>query len=232
MLTVAIRQRKHIRLDRSQIKYLALIVAAVLLFICLYVGALYAATPARGAEAQPVHAQANGHTESVGCPQVRASKWNAQVDRRRDLDGTAGHLRKTKYPVCLRKYKTVKAHNLRRIKVCRSSAKWTGASTFGTTASDDNGIGYRGDNLFSYTDSFAELKMGTALGGLPLHAVRYAHHGRYSARSVKRDIGGGGGAVGGYERGFDAHAPLARKLHINGLAVVQLTKKPCRKVRF
>jgi len=166
------------------------------------------------------------------CNTVSSSKWNRQVDRRRDLDGTAGHLYKVKYPVCVRKYKIVKAHNLKRIKVCRSSAKWTGASTFGTSAGDDNGIGYRGDNLFSFSDSFAELNMGTALGGLPLHAVRYAHRGRYTARSVKRDIGGGGGSVRGYTRGFDAHAPLARKLHINGLAVVQLTKKPCRKVRF
>lgn len=183
-------------------------------------------------QAAPLDVEADRHAKPIGCASVKASKYNAQVDRRRDLDGTAGHLRKTKYPVCVRKYKTVKSHNLRRIKACRSSAKWTGASTFGTTSYDDNGIGYRGDHLFSYTDSFAELNMGTALGGLPLHAVRYAHHGRYSARSVKRDIGGGGGSVGGYTRGFDAHAPLARKLHISGLAVIQLTKKPCRGVRF
>lgn len=166
------------------------------------------------------------------CSHVKASKFNSQVDRRRELDGTAGKLYKVKYPVCVRKYKIVKAHNLKRIKVCRSSAKWTGASTFGTSSGDDNGIGYRGDNLFNYLDSFAELNMGTALGGLPLHAVRFAHHIGYTARSVKRDIGGGGGSVGGYTRGFDAHAPLARKLHINGLAVIQLTKKPCRGVRF
>lgn len=69
--------------------------------------------------------------------------------------------------------------------------------------------------------SFAELRMGTALGGLPYRAkirVLYRHR---KITLAKRDIGLGGGDVGGFPRSIDLWHRAAAYLRIPGLAVVQ-----------
>lgn len=107
MLTVAIRQRKPIRFERSQIKYLALIVAAVLLFICLYVGALYAATPARGNATEQTTAPVRSVAPS--CSTVGHRKWNHLVRLERKIDGFSAHRLRDR-PVCVSLYKPFKRH--------------------------------------------------------------------------------------------------------------------------
>lgn len=97
-----------------------------------------------------------------------------------------------------------------------------GASVFG--GGDGSGcVGYRGANLCGPLGrrAFAELGMGTALGGLPHKArIRVLYRGR-KLTLTKRDIGLGGGAVGGWRRAIDLWHVPARTLGVRGLAVVQ-----------
>lgn len=98
-----------------------------------------------------------------------------------------------------------------------------GASYFGGPEDASSGcIGYRGDNLCGWKwRSFAELSMGSALGGLPYGAkirVLYRHR---KIALVKRDIGLGGGAVGGLPRAIDLWHEAAHFLRVPGLAVVR-----------
>ena len=99
-----------------------------------------------------------------------------------------------------------------------------GASLFGGPGDASSGCtGYRGDNLCSDWKwrSFAELGMGSALGGLPYGAkIRVLYRGR-KLTVVKRDIGLGGGNVGGFPRAIDLWHTAASRLRIPGLAVVQ-----------
>ena len=84
------------------------------------------------------------------------------------------------------------------------TVRWrlAGASVFGG-ACEYGSTGYRGDNLNRRWRSFAELGMGRALGGLPYGAkIRVLLHGR-KLTIVKRDIGLGGGNVGGLPRSID-----------------------------
>lgn len=88
----------------------------------------------------------------------------------------------------------------------------TGASIFGG-ACEYGHTGYRGDNLDSHPDTFAELGNGSALGGLPYMAkVEFKTADGRILVAYKRDIGGGGGSVGGYTRSFDLYQPFASKL--------------------
>lgn len=99
-----------------------------------------------------------------------------------------------------------------------------GASLYGGPTDASSGCtGYRGFNLCAPGKwrSFAELRMGTALGGLPNGArIRILYRGR-KLTVVKRDIGLGGGDVGGWPRSIDLWWKAARRLRVNGLAVVQ-----------
>jgi hypothetical protein len=79
-----------------------------------------------------------------------------------------------------------------------------GASTFGGRCESGH-TGYRGAYLPKLWKSFAELNMGTALGGLPNGAkirILYPPTGR-KMTIYKRDIGLGGGSVGGWPRKID-----------------------------
>jgi len=99
----------------------------------------------------------------------------------------------------------------------------TGASLFGGPGDASSGCtGYRGDNLCGWKwRSFAELGMGSAMGGLPYGArVRVMHEGR-KLTLVKRDIGLGGGPVGGLPRGIDLWHRAAAYLRVPGVAVVR-----------
>lgn len=83
---------------------------------------------------------------------------------------------------------------------------WTkvGASTYGGRCESGH-TGYRGAHLPTLWRSFAELNMGTAMGGLPNGAkirILYPPTGR-KMTIYKRDIGAGGGPVFGFRRAID-----------------------------
>lgn len=98
-----------------------------------------------------------------------------------------------------------------------------GASVYGGPGDASSGCtGYRGDHLCGWKwRSFAELRMGSALGGLPYGArIRVLYRGR-RITLVKRDIGLGGGSVGGWPRSIDLWWKAGSYLRVNGLAVVR-----------
>ena len=103
------------------------------------------------------------------------------------------------------------------------SWRTTGASVYGGPGDSTSGcVGFRGDNLCGWKwRSFAELRMGSALGGLPHGAkIRVLYRGR-KMTLVLRDIGLGGGDVGGWPRSVDVWWKAAKRLHIHGLAVIR-----------
>lgn len=89
-----------------------------------------------------------------------------------------------------------------------------GATTFGGSADPGTGsTGYRGDNLNGRM-AWAELDMGSALGGLPYGArIRITYGGR-SVIASKLDIGGGGGPIGGVHRAVDLWWETAQALGV------------------
>ncbi len=108
-----------------------------------------------------------------------------------------------------------------------------GATTFGGPGDPGTGsTGYRGDNLHQYPNSYAELSNpGTldfaALGGLPYkQRLRITAPTGKSAIAYKRDVGKGGGPVGGVKRGIDLWYELAEKLGLGGVwsGVVKIAK--------
>ena len=97
----------------------------------------------------------------------------------------------------------------------------TGASTFGQPCDPGEIVGYHGDPIAQRPDGtypnpliFAELGMGTALGGLH-YAQRIRVKDPVSRRSItlrKLDIGLGGSAIAGLRRGLDVLWPALRRL--------------------
>jgi hypothetical protein len=104
------------------------------------------------------------------------------------------------------------------------AGKSWGASMFGGPSDPGTGhIGYRGDDLNSKWDSFAELGMGNALGGLPYGAaLNVTGPNGKTLKLYKRDIGKGGGPVNGKPRAIDLWYKAAQKLGIHGLGVVRV----------
>ena len=96
------------------------------------------------------------------------------------------------------------------------ATKWhqTGASVFGQPCDPWETIGYRGDLFATHPLTFAELGMGTYLGGLPYRArVRVKDPvSRRSITLLKLDIGAGGDTVHGVRRGLDVLWPALRRL--------------------
>src|SRR2546425_13167039 len=100
------------------------------------------------------------------------------------------------------------------------------ASTFGGPGDPGTGsTGYRGDNLNQHPDSFAELSKNpgaldfSALGNLP-HGTPVTVTNPANGKSLtlyKRDVGAGGGGVGGTHRSIDLWYKAAQQLGINGL---------------
>jgi hypothetical protein len=165
-------------------------------------------------------------TSVVTVSAVSPSTYNSELRTRRSLTGKPVRFRAK--PVELSVYQKLRTNNRKLIRRCKASAISTGASVYGT-GNDAGTIGYRGDHLPSYDDSFATLETGLAqIHAWPHRTRRWLHRGRQSARGVKRDIGHGGGRVGGFVRSIDLHAPLASKLRVSGLAVIQITRRPCR----
>lgn len=97
------------------------------------------------------------------------------------------------------------------------------ASDFGGPGDPGTGsTGYKGDNLYQHPDSYAELNMGTALGGLPyLAPLDVTYHGK-TARLLKRDIGAGGAGLSGHVRGLDLWFEAAKALGFGGLDNVMI----------
>ena len=90
----------------------------------------------------------------------------------------------------------------------------TGASVFGQPCDAGEVVGYRGDSLNANPLTFAELGMGTALGGLK-YRQRIRVKDPVSRRSItlwKIDIGLGGSAIAGLRRGLDVLYPALRRL--------------------
>ena len=90
----------------------------------------------------------------------------------------------------------------------------TGASVFGQPCDAGEVVGYRGDSLNANPLTFAELGMGTALGGLK-YRQRIRVKDPVSKRSItlwKIDIGLGGSAIAGLRRGLDVLYPALRRL--------------------
>jgi len=71
--------------------------------------------------------------------------------------------------------------------------------------------------------AFAELRMGTALGGLPHGAKVQITYGGRSVIAEKLDIGLGGPGCGGHSREIDLWYQTAQALGFNGLAPVTVT---------
>ena len=97
------------------------------------------------------------------------------------------------------------------------------ATTFGGPGDPGTGsVGYKGDNLNAKPNSFAELNMGTALGGLPYMApITVALRGK-KMTLYKRDIGGGGPGLNGHTRAVDIWYQAAQQLGLNGLEDVMV----------
>ncbi len=107
----------------------------------------------------------------------------------------------------------------------RGGGRSVGASVFGGPADPGTGhIGYRGDDLNVFPNSFAELNMGTALGNLPYKAKLRVTGPKGSKVLYKRDIGAGGGNVQGKTRAIDLWYKAAEALGISGLGLVKIEK--------
>lgn len=97
------------------------------------------------------------------------------------------------------------------------------ASDYGGPGDPTSGThGYHGDNLTGRM-AFAELGMGTLLGGLPYKAKVKIEYGGKSVIAEKLDIGLGGPGCGGHTRGIDLWYQTAQALGFSGLAPVTVT---------
>ena len=97
------------------------------------------------------------------------------------------------------------------------------ASQFGGAGDPGTGSqGYKGDDLNRFPNSFAELGMGTAMGGLAYkQPITVSYKGK-SITVLKRDIGGGGGGLDGKVRGPDLWYQAAQRIGLPGLANVMV----------
>ena len=98
-----------------------------------------------------------------------------------------------------------------------------GASYYGGPTDHVSGtVGAAGVSLPG-TMSFAELAMGKALGGLPMHAKLKIGYGGKSVVAEKLDIGSGGDDVGGHNRAIDLWYETANAIGMPGTAVVKVS---------
>ncbi len=100
------------------------------------------------------------------------------------------------------------------------AGQFVGATEYGGPGDPSSGIfGSSGANLLDVPDSYAELggttfQTATAMGGLPYLTPLRITWGNRSAIAYKRDIGLGGGPVGGLPRVLDLWWELASRLGI------------------
>lgn len=103
-----------------------------------------------------------------------------------------------------------------------------GASTYGWTAGDDNGVDRRDRSLFSGSIAVAELgfngSVGGALGNIPYGTKAKVSYKGKQVEVTFRDVGSGGGPVKGKPRVLDLHYRAAKPIGFpNGTDLVQLT---------
>lgn len=104
-----------------------------------------------------------------------------------------------------------------------STGELVGASYYGGPTDGVSGtVGAAGVSLPG-KDSFAELAMGKALGGLPFHTKLKISRGGKSVIAEKLDIGLGGDDVNGHNRAIDLWYETAAKLGLNGVGVVKVS---------
>lgn len=207
----------NIRLETPTLKIMALVAicASFLLALHLFADPL-PATAAKGEVIEKVKRP---------CKSVTPRTYNKRVRVLDSITGKRHH--KASRKVCKSHLRKLLKKIKQARKTCKARALTVTASVYGGRG-DDNGIGYRGDRLFNHSDSFAELNMGSALGGLPLHAKRWVNYRSRTARGTKRDIGGGGAGLAGTVRAIDLHAPLASRLRFPwGIGIVRVSRHNC-----
>lgn len=164
------------------------------------------------------------------CPTIRAKKYNKYLRLRAQITGNKKQVRKLakSKPVCIRQYKKLKKDIRKKRKICKRRAITTGASYYGygDNSPANSAVGAYG-TLHGY--AFAELGMGSAMGGLTPNGWYYVNaRGRsHSVRGQKRDIGAGGGPIMGYTRGIDLYEPFRNKLELYDNGVVNVSKNDC-----
>ncbi len=101
-----------------------------------------------------------------------------------------------------------------------------GASYYGgpTDPSTPGHTGYRGDDLDG-THAFAELGMGTDMGGLPRGTEVWVIYNGQSVLATKLDIGAGGSNVDGLPRVIDLWYETAQAIGFTGTGPVMIMRK-------
>lgn len=165
------------------------------------------------------------------CHTVAAKKYNAYLRLRGEITGnnkTYKKLLKSK-PVCVRPYyKNLKKSIKKQRKKCIKRSILTGASYYGY---GDNYPANSAAGAYGTltNNSFAELGMGNAMGGLPPNSWWYVSHvgSGFAVRGEKRDIGAGGGPIAGLPRGIDLYEPFLNALGMNDNGAVRVSKTNC-----
>jgi hypothetical protein len=160
------------------------------------------------------------------CQQVSASDYNAGLRVRRSITGNDQDWRRR--PVCVSAKVRLKKSIRRQRAKCVKGAIVSGASWYGGPQdSMTKGTSGKYGDLANAPWSFAELGMGSAMGGLAPRSWWYVNHAGRTKRAQKLDIGKGGGEIDGVTRGFDAWHVLADYLRLKGNGVVKLAKHNC-----
>lgn len=201
------------------------IVAAIVLLAALYFATLMFTGAKVGATTAP---SAESPRALKSCSTVPAKTYNNKLRIRRTITGNAQRFRSK--PVCVDRWRSLLRSIKKQRRVCKANAITTGATWYGGSGdSMTSGTSGAYGDLSNHPWSFAELGMGSAMGGLAPLSWWYVHslnNGR-TKRAQKRDIGGGGGPVNGHTRGFDAWHPLAQYLGLMGNGTVHLAKRNC-----
>ena len=162
------------------------------------------------------------------CKTIPAKQFNSKLRVRRQITGNDQRFRSR--PVCVDRWRDLLRSIKKKRRACINGAITTGATWYGGSGdSMTSGTAGAYGDLSSHPWSFAELGMGSAMGGLPPLSWWYVHskNNGKTKQAQKRDIGGGGGPVNGLTRGFDAWHPLAQYLGLMGNGTVQLAKRNC-----
>lgn len=122
---------------------------------------------------------------------------------------------------CVTHTKQIRKDRLHR---CKRHSRLEGASWF----SGSNGAF---GNLSDGGNYYAELGRATGSGGhlghLPAGYRLDIIYGGKIARAYLRDVGAGGGAVGGLTRSIDLHSGTAQALGFGGVGVVRVSHNRC-----
>jgi hypothetical protein len=204
----------------------ALIAVAAIALIAVFICPLIFTHSTFGADdPQPnVAPKTNGYPAPSGCASVRASTYNQLLKVRGSITGHKQRFRHS--PVCRTTFGDLKRSTRAARKKCKAHAITSGASFYGGPSDASSGSqGAYGP--LSGTRSFAELDMGTGLGGLPPRSWWFLHHVSRTVHAQKLDIGAGGGPIQGVHRGIDLWHETLGPLGLSDNAVIQIAKHNC-----